>query len=62
MPKDNKFQGDGIGDKGEGSKIFPPELMRRRWSQKEIINLMCEDLKRNGKLRQQVIEIIKAGG
>ena len=52
---------DGIGDKGVGTKIFPPELMRRRWSMKEIVNIICEDLKRNGKLRQ-IIQDIKKGG
>jgi len=59
---EKKFQSEGIGDKGESSKIFPPELMRRRWSQKEIISLICEDLNRNGKLRQKVIDMVKAGG
>lgn len=58
---EKKFQSEGIGDKGESSKIFPPELMRRRWSQKEIVSFICEEIKRSGKLRQAIQEV-KAGG
>ena len=52
---------DGIGDKGLGTKVFPKELMRRRWSMKEIVGIIFEDLSRSGKLRQKIIDIAKGG-
>ena len=49
----------GIGPTGEGNEVFPPELMRRRWSKKEVVNIICEELTRNGKLTQIIREMIR---
>ena len=37
--------------------VFPKELMRRRWSQKEIINVVCEAIEKNGNLRKIIKEV-----
>ena len=53
----NKNQVEGIGDKGLGTKVFPKELMRRRWSMKEIITMVHDELCRDSKLKQKIQEI-----
>ena len=52
---------EGIGDEGFGTKVFPKELMRRRWSMKEIITIIHDELGREGRLRQKIQEIVKGG-
>ena len=59
--KEQKSNVEGIGDEGFGSKIFPKELMRRRWSMKEIITIVHDELCRDGKLLRK-IQSIKKGG
>ena len=48
----------GVGDKGLGDTVFPKEMMRRRWSMKEIVNIICDDLNREGKLKQKLVSIM----
>ena len=50
---------EGIGDEGFGDKVFPKELMRRRWSMKEIVTIVVDELSRNGRLRRKLREIKK---
>ena len=48
----------GVGDKGESTTVFPKEMMRRRWSMKEIVNIICDDLNCEGKLKQKLVSIM----
>lgn len=32
--------------------------MRRRWSIKEIVNIIYDDLARNGKLKQRIVTLV----
>lgn len=60
--QDRKFvKSEGIGSENGGNKLFPPELMRRRWSQKEIVTVVCDELTRNGKLKQAIMGIVTTG-
>ena len=52
---------DGVGDEGFNTKVFPKELMRRRWSMKEIITIIFDELARDGKLRHRVKTLKKEG-
>jgi len=51
-----------INEVGTISDNFPKELIRRRWSTKEIITIVCDELLRDGKLRHRINEIITKGG
>ena len=41
------------------AKVFPEELKRRRWSIKEIVRIVTNDLGRNGRLVQAISKLIK---
>lgn len=46
-------------------KAFPQELMRKRWSEKEILTAIAKDIEtRNGRLAQAIVDLIikKKGG
>jgi len=47
-----------VGDKGLSNPVFPKEMMRRRWSIKEIVNIIYDDLARNGKLKQRIVTLV----
>ena len=55
--KSGRTSVEGIGDEGFGTKVFPKELMRRRWSMKEIVTIVFDDICRDGKLRQKIQEL-----
>jgi len=61
LKKESRTSTEGIGDEGFGTKVFPKELMRRRWSIKEILTIVHDELGRDGKLKQKIQEMIKGG-
>ena len=46
----------------EEEKKFPRELIRKKFSPKEIVNIVLKEFDREGRLTQKIKKMIKAEG
>lgn len=58
-PELAKILKDKLKQKEWDKKGFPPELIRRKWHYKQIINIIIENISKKGKIYQKLITLKK---
>lgn len=58
-PELAKILKDKLKQKEWNKKGFPPELIRRKWHWKQVINIVIDNISKKGKIYQKIIELKK---
>ena len=58
-PEVAKIIKDKLKQKEWDNKGFPPELIKRKWHWKQIINIAIDNISKKGKIYQKIISLKK---
>lgn len=59
-PELAKILKDRLKQKEWDKKGFPPELIRRKWHFKQIINIIFDNIEKKGKVYQRLLDLRKS--